>query len=228
MAITWPSIIPDGRDHVGPGVGLGHRRRRRRARGWRRCRPRRRRRRARSGRGRCTRRGTGRPSATMSSPTASRSSRRATCTMPSGSQAPEPSRVLGGGDAEEDDAGHAEVDSCSTSSAQRRRACAGPPRAATGWAGARRCPRGRRGGRSGRRPRGGSRPRAGAGRGCGAAGGGGVGGSSSTSEPTHDVGGPDPAGVRWRRRRGRRPARPPCGRRRRRPPAARADGRCRR
>ena len=45
---------------------------------------------------------------TRSSPTSSRRSRSATCTMPSGSQAPEPSASLVAGHAEQDHAGHAE------------------------------------------------------------------------------------------------------------------------
>ena len=89
-------------DDVGAGVGLGDARPGRRARGWRRCRPRR-------------RRSSDAAVAVVgvlveaevgheheSSPTSSRRSRSATCTMPSGSQASEPVGVLVRRDAEQD------------------------------------------------------------------------------------------------------------------------------
>ena len=187
--LGWPAssrAAPDGRDlavhhpaggdDVGAGVGLGHggpgveleggvvvdlavgRDDRR------------------SGRGRCTRRRTGRRCSTRSSPTSARRSRSATCTMPSGSQAPEPSASLVAG--------------------TPKRITPGTPRSASsahllaerlpgvlhdaGQAGDRlrlgRCPPARTAGRRGRRRRGGSRRRGGAGPACGGGGGAGAGG----------------------------------------------------
>jgi hypothetical protein len=138
---------------------------------------------------------------TRSSPTSSRRSRSATCTMPSGSQAPEPSASLVLGHAEEDDGGHAEVGQLGHLLAQRLAGVLHHPGQRGDRLRARRCPRARTAGPPGRRPRGGSRRPGGAGRACGAGAAAGAGGSSPSTGsvrliPTERRGGVSPGPTR--------------------------------
>ena len=99
---------------------------------------------------------------TSSSPRSSRRSCNASCTMPSGFHASEPSCVLAGRHAEQDDGGHARARPAPSPRPAATPACAAPRRAARRSAAARRCPRARTAGPPGRRRGGGSRPRGGA------------------------------------------------------------------
>ena len=98
------------------------------------------------------------------------------CTMPSGSQAPEPSASFVGGHAEQDHRRDAEVGQLGHLLAERLAGVLHHAGQAGDGLRLGRCPRARTAARRGRRPTAGSRPRGGAGPGCGAAGGAGAGG----------------------------------------------------